>query len=311
MKSKFLISLILLTGFSLGSSQAQEQIEAIAQDAAGKLQKTIAVDTTSHWKLSGITGVNFSQSALVNWVAGGENSVATNFYLNGSLDYAKGPWAWDNDLILEYGIIYSDEYDWRKNADKISLTSKLGYQINTKWYYSLLFDFNTQFDKGYNYPNTTDRISNFMSPAYSNIALGINFKPNDNFSFFLSPASARFTFVLDDYLSRKGYFGVTPGDKMLLEAGALFKGTMKKKIMENVDIISNLDMFTPYNEYFGNVDTNWEVLVSFKINKLLTATLNTTLRYYDREHYINDKGVDEGPKIQFKEIFGLGVAYRF
>jgi hypothetical protein len=266
---------------------------------------------TSYWKLSGITGINFSQTALVNWVAGGENAVATAFYLNGSLNYAKEKWAWDNDLSLEYGVIYSDEYDWRKNADKISFTSKLGYQINKKFYYSLLADYNTQFAKGYNYPNTNQYLSTFMAPGYSNIALGVDYKPNDQFSIFLSPITTRFLFVVDDSLSNAGAYGIDPGDKVKVETGTLLKATMKKTVMENVDIISKLDVFTPYSKNFGNMDVNWELLASFKINKILTATLNTTLRYYDREHYINSDGKDEGPKLQFKEIFGLGIAYRF
>ncbi len=309
MKRKLCISLFLMLGISTGLFA--QVMEKAAQDAAVKLRTISEKDTTQHWKLSGITGINASQTALVNWAAGGENTVAGNFYLNGSLDYTKGKWAWDNDLVLEYGLIYSDEYDWRKSSDKISYTSKLGYQINKKWYYSLLADFNTQFAKGYNYPNTNNYISDFMAPAYSNIALGIDFKPNDNFSLFLSPATARFLFVLDDSLSNAGAYGIDPGDKMMVEAGALLKGKMKKTIMTNVDLISNLDMFTPYNSDFGNVDINWEMLFSFKINKILTTTLSTTLRYYDREHYYDTEGQDKGPRIQFKEIFGLGIAYRF
>lgn len=270
-----------------------------------------AVKDTSYWKLSGISGLNFSQTALVNWVAGGENAISGNVYLNGSLDYAKEKWAWDNDMILEFGMIYTDENDWRKNVDKISFTTKLGYQINKKWYYSLLGDFNSQFAKGYNYPNTENYISNFLAPGYSNLALGIDFKPNDRFSIFYSPISTRFLIVNDDSLSNAGAFGIDPGDRYQVKAGSLLKATAKQNIMENVDLISSLDMFTPYDENFGNIDTNWELMLSFKINKFLTATLNTTLRYYDKEHYINSDGIDEGPKVQFKELFGMGFAYKF
>ncbi len=294
MRTKITLFLVALAGLFL-NAQAQD----------------IAPKDTSYWKLSGITGINFSQTALVNWSAGGDNAVASNFYLNGSLDYAKDKWAWDNDLVLEYGLIYSDEYDWRKSSDKISFTTKLGHQINKKFYYSLLGDFNTQFAKGYNYPNTQNYISNFMAPAYANLALGVDFKPNDSFSLFYSPATVRFLFVLDDSLSNAGAFGIDKGDNIQVEAGTLLKASLKKTIMTNVDLISKLDMFTPYNESFGNVDINWEMLFSFKINKVLTSTLSTTLRYYDKEHYISAKGVDEGPKLQFKEIFGLGVAYHF
>ena len=296
MKTKIILLTLLFGAFLFNVN---------AQDA------TPAPKDTSYWKLSGITGINFSQTALVNWAAGGENSVATNLYLNGSLNYAKDKWAWDNALALEYGVIYSDEYDWRKNSDKISFTSKLGYQINKKFYYSLLTDYNTQFAKGYNYPNVDQYLSKLMAPGYSNIALGVDYKPNDNYSVFFSPVTARFLFVLDDSLSNAGAYGIKKGDKMRLEAGALLKASMKKTVMKNVDVISKLDAFTPYNSDFGNIDVNWEILASFKINQVLTATLNTTLRYYDREHYIDPEKGDVGPKLQFKEMFGLGIAYRF
>lgn len=293
MKTKLLLVLIFCVMFS--NIKAQKEI------------LPVATQDTSYWKLSGITGINFSQAALVNWVAGGENSVAGNFYLNSSLNYAKEKWIWTNDLILEYGLIYSDQYDWRKNMDKISFTSKLGYQINGKWYYSLLADFNSQFAKGYDYAKNPDLyISTFMAPAYSNIALGLDYKPNKDFSFFFSPTTIRFTYVLDDSLSNAGAYGVNQGKKIKIEAGALIKASMKKTAMENVDIISNLNMFTPYSSNFGNIDLNWDIMASFKINKFLTTTLSTTLRYYDKEHLPN-----QGPKIQFKEVLGLGIAYRF
>ncbi len=305
----------LAFGFYFQQLYAQVQhLEVTAKDAAGKLQNITPKDTASGWKLDGITGINFGQAALVNWSAGGENTISGNFYLNGSLDYTKEKWSLDNDLVLNYGLIYSDENRWRKNADKISLSSKLGYKINKHWHYAFMIDFNSQFAKGYNYPNTVDYISTFMAPAYFNAALGFNYKPNEHYSLFISPITARTTFVLDDTLSHQGAFGMDIDQKIKVEPGAYLVATAKQNVMQNVDIISKLDMFTPYNSDFGNVDINWDLLVSFKINKLFTATLNTTLRYYDREHYIeliNGEKIDRGPKIQFKEIFGIGFAYNF
>ena len=283
--SLFVLVLVMMAGFATS---------AIAQEEA-------AVEVSSNWKLSGITGINASQTTLVNWSAGGEDAVAGNFYLNGSLKYAKDKWAWDNDLILEYGLMYSSEYNTRKNADKISFSSKLGYQITDKWYYSLLTDYNTQFAKGYDYPDKSKYLSTFMAPAYVNLALGVDHKPNDAFSFFLSPITMRTLFVMDDSLSAAGAYGIKPDKKTKIEAGALFKGSMKKEVTTNVDITSKLDMFTPYSEDFGKVDVNWEMMLSMKINEVLTTTLSTSVRYYDREI----------TKVQFREIFGLGVAYRF
>ena len=48
------------------------------------------------WVLKGVTGLNMSQTAMANWSAGGENSIAGNAYLNASLTHKKGsccsPW---------------------------------------------------------------------------------------------------------------------------------------------------------------------------------------------------------------------------
>jgi len=298
---KRIIAALSFSMFLILNAQAQQELRSTAEKASATLKNVAPKDTTSGWKLDGVTGINFGQVALKDWSAGGENSVSGNFYLNGSLDYVKNKWNWNNLLGLEYGLTYSGETNWRKNADKIAIASKIGYQINAKWSYAFLVDFNTQFTKGYNYPNTDAYISTFMAPAYANLALGINYKPNSNFALFFSPVTARMTFVLDDSLSHAKAFGMKEDQKFRMEPGAYFVGTAKLTVMQNVEMISKLDMFTPYNDRFGHVDVNWEMLMNFKINKLLSANLSTTVRYYE----------DEIKRVQLKEIFGLGLACTF
>ena len=58
-------------------------------------------------------------------------------------------------------------------------------------------------------------------------------------------------------------------------------------------------------------DVNWDVLISMKINKFLSATLNTTLKYDNDVKTFEDNGEKRGAKVQFKEILGIGVAYNF
>ena len=81
--------------------------------------------------------------------------------------------------------------------------------------------------------------------------------------------------------------------------------------MENVNLITNVDFFTPYNKQFGNVDVNWDVLINMKINKYLNATLNTTLKYDNDVKPLIDEAKNDGAKVQFKDILGIGVAYNF
>ena len=52
------------------------------------------------WVLKGVTGLNLSQTAMSNWSAGGENSVAGNAYLNGTLTHKSGDWLWVPPVAL-------------------------------------------------------------------------------------------------------------------------------------------------------------------------------------------------------------------
>ena len=162
------------------------------------------------WVLKGVTGINMSQTAMTNWSAGGENSIAGNAYLNGSLTHKSGNWLWVTNLVLDYGLSKTKSQGMRKSSDKIGLSTQLGYAATKVWYYTLMADLNTQFAKGYNYPDKSHYISNFFAPAYSNVALGMEYRPKSNYSIFLSPVSTKMTFVSDDYLSDLGSFGVAP-----------------------------------------------------------------------------------------------------
>ncbi len=175
-------------------------------------------------------------------------------------------------------------------------------EISSKLFYAVLADFQTQFTNGYDYSTEPPlHVSSFMAPAYSNMALGISYKANDNYSCFLSPITLRTTMVLDDVLANAGAYGMKDGNHFLFEPGAYFVANGQQKIMENVVLTSRLDLFTPYNNDFGNIDVNWDLAANCHINKFLTATVSTTLRYFEREI----------PKIQFRQMLGLGLSYTF
>ena len=263
------------------------------------------------WVLKGVTGLNMSQTAMANWSAGGENSIAGNAYLNASLTHKKGNWLWVTNMVLDYGLSKTKSQGMRKSSDKIGLSTQLGYSTDNVWFYTLMGDLNTQFAKGYDYPDKEHQISNFFAPAYSNIALGMEWRPKSNYSLLLSPVSTKMTFVTDDYLSDLGAFGVDPGDHFKIEGGAFVKARAELPVMENVNLITTADFFTPYSKDFGNIDVNWDVLISMKINKVLSATINTTLKYDNDVKTFDDNGVKKGAKVQFKEVLGIGLAYNF
>jgi hypothetical protein len=297
MKKSLFISFCLFSGLFF-CAKAQN-----TKTTANSLASYAKTDTVQGWERSGIIGITFGQTTLKNWAAGGDNTVSGDFFLNVSANYLKDKWFWDNNISLQYGMISSSAYDhWQKSADKINLASIGGQKISDKWSVAFLLNFNTQFARGYNYANSKDLyISTFMAPGYLDAALGFSWKPNKNYAVFLSPVAERAVFVVNDSLSNAGALGVDPGKKIKWETGAYIKATTNQTICQNLSLISSLDLFTPYNKNFGNVDLNWDLLLNYKINKLLTATLNTTLRYYENEIQ----------RVQFKEILGLGFAFNF
>lgn len=284
---------------------------AFLTTSAFAFSQTDTVAVVSPWKITGVTGINFSQTSLVNWSAGGSNAIAGNVYLNGDLSYAKDKWLWENHLGLDYGLSKIQNEGVRKTADKIEIASKLGYKASKNWYYTGLFDFRTQFTKGYNYPNTQNYISTFLAPAFSTLSLGAEYKPNDKFYFYYSPVAAKFTIVNDDYLSNSGAFGVEPGKKFKAQAGSYVKTGYKADILENVSLTTSLNLFTAYDKSFGNIDVNWDTIINMKINKFMNAMLSTSLIYDDDIKYVDKDGGKHGARVQFKEVLGVGIAYKF
>lgn len=264
------------------------------------------------WKFSGITGINTSQTALVNWSAGGSNTMSINGFLNVSANYKKNKYIWDNNLATEYGTIYTKDNGWVKSVDKLQIDSKFGYNLATKWYLSTLVGFKTQYDKGYNKPTDEYYISKFMAPGYLNVSVGLDYQLYSFWSVYLSPINAKMTFVADDYLSDLGAFGVTKGDKFKFEGGILIRSAFNKEIMKNVTLISKIELFTAYNNSFGNIDVNWENILNMKVNKFLSANIQMNLLYDDDVREFDTAGnVVKGPRVQFKEMISVGIAYNF
>src|SRR5689334_13840807 len=164
------------------------------------------------WRRGGLISLNLTQVSLTNWAAGGENSLAANGILNYFANYKRGKNVWDNSFDLGYGMLMQGKDDVRKSDDKIDISSKYGREAAKNWYYSALFNFRSQFTKGYNYPNDSVVISNFLAPAYVTLALGMDYKPSTHFSLFLSPAALRWVIVNDDKLNSVGAFGVDSGE---------------------------------------------------------------------------------------------------
>ncbi len=281
---------------------------------AEKDLKTVATDTVQSWKTGGIFTFNFAQTSLSHWAAGGENSVAGNGLLNIFANYKSKISSWDNSLAFGYGFMKRGSEGTIKTDDRVELNSKYGRVIKDNLYYAVLMNFKTQMAAGYNYPNDSVRISNFLAPAYILVAAGLNYKPVKNLDIFFAPLTGKITIVNDKALSDSGAFGVSRGDVFRQEFGGYLRMAYRIDLMENISLQTKADFFSNYLKKPQNIDVNWDVLLSMKVNKFISATFSTSLIYDDDVLISAPTAADpehKGPRTQFKEILGIGFSYKF
>ncbi len=295
--------------FSLLSGMlAMPLIAQVLETEAGL--KKVKTELPGGWQRGGLISVAFSQASFSNWAAGGKNSISGTGLLSLFADFREQKLAWNNSFDFGYGLMKQGADDMVKTDDKIDLMSKVGMKANEKWFYTGLFNFRSQLMPGYKYPNTTDKISDFLAPAYLVAALGMDYKGVENLSLFAAPLTGRLTIVNNEKLSSAGAFGVNPGEKVRSEFGGYVRSSYKKDINERFGFQTKLDLFSNYLKNPQNIDINWEAMALLKATKFITLSLSTNL-LYDDDIIITDKDGKKGPRTQFKEVFGIGLSYKF
>ncbi|MCC6286332.1 MAG: DUF3078 domain-containing protein [Chitinophagaceae bacterium] len=314
---KMLWSLLLCSAVCAGTTvNAQDATVKDMKDASGKAIEKDPNDTIPQvWKKGGLISLNVNQGALSNWAAGGDkSSLSIASLINLYAFYKKDKNIWDNTLDLAYGMVNTTSLGTRKSDDRIDFLSKYGYQISPKnWYVGALFNFRTQFTEGYSYPEGNPKIktSNLFAPAYILLSPNITYQPSENFSVSLSPATARWTIVTDDYLSSVGAFGVDPGKKAKTEFGAFASVGYKTKLSETASYQGRLDLFSNYLKNPQNIDLYLTNVLLVKVSGLITVSLSLDMIYDDDVKTIDKDGNTRGAKPQLKEMMGIGLAYRF
>ncbi|MGB0427935.1 MAG: DUF3078 domain-containing protein [Flavobacteriales bacterium] len=264
----------------------------------------------SNWTYEASGSLTFSQLGLSNWAEGGENNLSLIGFINAKANYKKDKTTWDNSLRLGYGLLKQGETDFVKSDDIIDFQSKYGHQAKKIWYYSALLNFKTQFDLGYEKPlERTNLASQFFAPAYVNLALGMDYKPSDNFSVLMSPLSMKATYVLAEQIDETRW-GLDSNETSRYEIGASLNAEYKTKLMENVSYETRLGLFSNYLNNPLNIDVNWENVIKMNVNKYISVNIITELRYDDDIVFEKDNG-KQGKAVQFKEFVGIGLTYKF
>ncbi|GAB4131576.1 MAG: DUF3078 domain-containing protein [Bacteroidia bacterium] len=286
---------------------------------------------TTYWKRGGVFGVNFSQATFTNWAAGGVDAISGQALLNIYANYKKGTTTWDNVLDMAYGSVKQNGYLARKSDDKIDFTSKYGhYAFKKVWYYTALFNFKSQFFPGYNYVNDTTKtlISDWLAPGYTLLAVGLDYKPNTKFTAFFSPFTGKTTLVYRQDLANQGAFGVKKaefdaagnvvkkGENIRNEFGGYIRLQYRADIMKNVNLATKLELFSNYLDRPQNFDVNAEALLTMKVNKFISASVNLQGIYDNDINIAVDKNKDgvidaNGPRLQFRQVIGVGFSAKF
>ena len=281
------------------------------------------------WCYGGRTYSGFTETYINDyWAKGGESSASILATFNYFVNYSKGKIKWENSLDTKLGFMYyfkkdeskPDASSFHKNSDNFDLSSRLGVSAFKNWYYSTELVFKTQLLEGRRNRYDTDIISAFLSPANLTFSIGLDYKPNKDFSLFLSPVSLRTTIVTHPKVSRTRY-GLAEGENIKSRIGSYLKLEHNRKISNDISIRTKNNLFVNFgkNEVdeplwrkFPDIDS--ETTLNFKVNQFVTTQVNLHM-IYDKdvksEWQDKDGVLQKGPRLQLKQFLTLGFTYRF
>jgi len=287
-----------------------------------------------NFEKGGYASLIFNQISFMNWAKGGENTISATGIVSLFAKMKKEKFAWENTLDLRFGLQNSEEFGIRTNQDLLDISSKFGFKALEKFYYTGLINFKTQFAYGYNYPNDSVIISKFFSPAYLIASIGVDFKPNEDFSIYLSPMTGKFIMVTDVVIANIGTYTGEPAIKdstgRIISRGTTFKSDFgayvkinyKVKLMENILLTTKFDIFNNFTDKNianrKNFDIDSETSVVLKVNELISANIllqfiydhDTKVPLYEYKNSVKTQ-TGSGPRLQLKEVIGIGLSYYF
>jgi len=329
MKKHLLTSIVIVVaGLRVGA----QDVQSAAAAAAAAISRTSqtekpAEEAPKYWNLSSDFDLGFNQTGLINWAAGGYSTITLSLGLDAKANYGKDMMSWNNRLQLNYGFLWSKDKAnlLQKSNDRIYFESKWGYKTSkeSKWNYTASFSFRSQFTDSYEKyvqdPETQrwhgTLKSGFLSPAYTDLALGMEWRPNDWFSLNFAPVTGGFTICTEETL-RKSYGMHLRDDSLdpaegssyrsfLFQFGAQIKADVNISINDNLNYNTQLILFTDYlDKPFGHNRVNWDNKISWNAAKFFKIAFNTWMIY---DPIVEFDGV--ASKVQFKEFFAISFNY--
>lgn len=289
--------------------------------APEKLSKKLI--EASPWRVRGNTSLQLSQSTVTEWENGGDGFFSLLGIVTMDANYNKNNFKWENYGEMRLGALQQEGETMRKNEHRIRTTSNAGVKFSkkSKWYYSGNLDLNTQLFNSYKNSKEEDEFpeSGFLAPVRFYLSAGMDYKDKKGLSVFLSPLTYKLTYVRDTAKFNEQKFGIPDGANKKEEMGGYIRAEVNHKLAKQVHLKSKLYFFTDYKKFMRRIDMDWENIVDFQINHLLSARMSFHFRYDDDVKFktgttLNENGeevAEYGPKLQFKELLSIGFNYRF
>ena len=271
---------------------------------------TLKVKT--NWKTNGNAIFLINQSSFSNWTSGGQSSVSGTLKINYNLNYFDNGWAWDTKILGAFGLNKISGSDFlKKTDDRIEINSVVGKKFNNdligKWSYSSFFNFQTQFAKGYRFGKDTNgnnirtEKSRFFSPATTQLGIGLYWKKDQNFWVNVAPMTGKLIlvnrFFTENLNDNQSYFGVKQNGNSRFELGASVRSFYKTEIYDNITLENRLSLYSDYLDKPKNIDFDYTLNVTMKVNKFISTNLVFQFVYDDNEI----------KKMQIREVLGVGL----
>ena len=331
---------------SLSSAFAQDAVRKAAEDAAAAIasapEAQAPAPAPKYWTSSVAINLGFNNTILENWAAGGYNTMNLTSNLDAKANYKKELMSWNNRLQLDYGFLSSADKKGilQKSNDRIYLESKWAYQTapSSKLNYTASFDFRSQFTDtpaGYKQEENGSWVENgiksgFISPAYTNLALGIQWTPSSYFDINIAPLTGGFTIVTNQALrSSYGMKELTPAVKdeegnittpatyasTLFQFGAQVKANFKLVINKNLKYETQAVVFTDYIKAIDSKEPyfriNWDNSIDWQLSRFVKCAFKTWLISDPNVTVTKEDGTIAKRGVQFKEFLSFNFTYTF
>ena len=267
-----------------------------------------------HWIRTFSASLQFSQAYVSpNWYQGGNNNLNAlgQLYYNVKLNETFHP-----NLLFETTAQYKlglnnapDDsiHAYNISEDVFQVNTTFGVKAAHRWYYSFTGQFKTQLLNNYK-SNTRDLKASFLSPGELTAGIGMTYsyqnKPKTfNFNASLASISYNLKTCISDRINHETY-GISQERTTKSSFGSTAEFKLAWKISYNISFNSRLFVFSDYDQ----LQADWENTLAFEINRFLTTQIYCHARYDNKTAYDPD---GEWRKLQIKEIFSIGFAYKF